>query len=95
MTVNDILADKAIRHAIWLSRFGGSASRKLVELLGEVERDLIGRIAAGVEKADLVATIQRRGRRDIDAIKTVTGGFRATVAIHIDHEAGGFDIVPR
>jgi len=44
--VNQALNDSAVRHAIWLQRYGGSSAKKVLKLLAEAESDMARRIAA-------------------------------------------------
>jgi|TARA_Y100000310_G_scaffold160700_1_gene160547 SPP1 gp7 family putative phage head morphogenesis protein len=48
--VNEALFDAANRNQIFLIRFGGSSAKKIIKLLDEAEEDLVGRIAARVDR---------------------------------------------
>jgi len=43
MSVNDDLFDAGNRHQIYLLRFGGGATKRVLALLEEAEKDLVSR----------------------------------------------------
>lgn len=59
-TVNEILADEAIRHAVDLQRYANGAVRRMVAILNAVDRDLMSQLAAALERLDAESfTVER------------------------------------
>jgi len=50
--VNNALKDAALRHQVFLQRYGGATANKIIALLARSDADLVGRIAARMEKID-------------------------------------------
>ena len=59
-SVNDMLADLAIGHQIYLQRYGGGVARKIISLLNRVDADLYRQLTEALEQLPREAfTVQR------------------------------------
>ena len=60
-SVNERAFDAAVRHSVFLSRFGGGAARRVLAILDEADRALTPRLAARIERLGPLAR-QAAGR---------------------------------
>jgi SPP1 gp7 family putative phage head morphogenesis protein len=55
--INDDIADAAVRHSVFLGRYGGSTAKRIVGILADADRDLTKRLA---ERIDRLGPIDRQ-----------------------------------
>lgn len=67
MSVNDDLFDAGNRHQVYLLRFGGGATKRVLALLEEAEKDLVSRLATRASKLTAIQT--KRYKALIQAIR--------------------------
>jgi SPP1 gp7 family putative phage head morphogenesis protein len=70
-TANDILRDKTIAHEILLNRYYSNTTKKVMELLREVEKDLEKTIKLNIENWTGTATSIKRLDSQLESVKTI------------------------
>ena len=70
-TANDILRDKTIAHEILLNRYYSNTTKKVMELLKDVEKDLEKTIKLNIENWTGTATSIKRLDSQLESVKTI------------------------
>ncbi len=84
MSVNTELRDSAIRHALYLRRYGNGLAEKLITLLNEVDEDLIAAIAGELAKIEarglsLPTNAQKRLQTLLERVRDVNAAAYASL----------------
>lgn len=95
-TVNERLHDRAISHAVDLTRYGNGVVRRMMAILNRVDPDLVAQIAAALERLPPSSfTVSRLESllgsvREINAAayRRVFDGLRTEIGAHAAYEAG-------
>ena len=84
MSVNTELRDSAIRHALYLRRYGNGLAEKLITLLNEVDEDLVAAIAGELAKIEarglaLPTNAQKRLQTLLERVRDVNAAAYASL----------------
>lgn len=98
MSVNEELRDRAIRHAIYLQRYGNGLSKKVLDLLSEVEADIVAKLGQRLAMIDergiaLSNTSTKRLQALLDELRAINAAAYADIAETLSDELTGLATV--